>query len=128
MHSHARTLRATRSPTSTLQSVRFVVRLRSRHQNTAPPLPSPPLRRRLRWCSLPPSSWLYNYRYLGPAALMQARRWIADTRDEATEERKDQLRDPFSMYRCHTIMNCTKTCPKGLNPGKAIAELKQNML
>ena len=59
---------------------------------------------------------------------MQARRWIADTRDEATEERKDQLRDPFSMYRCHTIMNCTKTCPKGLNPGKAIAELKQNML
>jgi succinate dehydrogenase (ubiquinone) iron-sulfur subunit len=58
---------------------------------------------------------------------MQARRWMADSRDEDTEARKDRLRDPFSMYRCHTIMNCTKTCPKGLNPGKAIAEIKKDM-
>jgi len=74
-----------------------------------------------------PSYWWNSDQYLGPAALMQARRWIADSRDDATDERKEQLRDPFSMYRCHTIMNCTKTCPKGLNPGKAIAELKAGM-
>merc|ERR1711998_280888 len=71
-----------------------------------------------------PSYWWNSDKYLGPAALMQARRWIADSRDEDTEARKDRLRDPFSMYRCHTIMNCTKTCPKGLNPGKAIADIK----
>mmetsp|Transcript_95389 Transcript_95389/g.132520 ORF Transcript_95389/g.132520 Transcript_95389/m.132520 type:complete len:257 (-) Transcript_95389:113-883(-) len=74
-----------------------------------------------------PSYWWNSDKYLGPAALMQARRWMADSRDEFTEERKEQLRDPFSMYRCHTIMNCTKTCPKGLNPGLAIAEIKKSM-
>ena len=74
-----------------------------------------------------PSYWWNSDKYLGPAALMQARRWIADSRDEFTEERKNKLRDPFSMYRCHTIMNCTKSCPKHLNPGKAIAEIKVSM-
>ncbi len=57
--------------------------------------------------------------------LLQAQRWIADSRDEATEERLDALEDPFKLYRCHTIMNCTSTCPKGLNPAKAIASIKQ---
>ena len=56
---------------------------------------------------------------------MQAYRWMIDSRDEKTSERLDKLRDPFSVYRCHTIMNCTKTCPKGLNPGRAIAEIKK---
>ncbi|HKT19832.1 MAG TPA: succinate dehydrogenase iron-sulfur subunit [Stellaceae bacterium] len=74
-------------------------------------------------------SWWWNgdkyYRYLGPAVLLQAYRWIADSRDEATEERLDDLHDPFRLYRCHTIMNCTRTCPKGLNPGKAIGLIKQ---
>lgn len=56
---------------------------------------------------------------------MQAYRWIIDSRDESTAERLDKLKDPFSVYRCHTIMNCTKTCPKGLNPGRAIAEIKK---
>ena len=64
-------------------------------------------------------------RYLGPAALLQAYRWIADSRDEATGERLDDLEDPFRLYRCHTIMNCAKACPKGLNPAKAIAEIKR---
>merc|ERR1711978_530061 len=68
-----------------------------------------------------PSYWWNGDRYLGPAVLMQAYRWIIDSRDEQAA-RLDKLRDPFSVYRCHTIMNCTKTCPKGLNPGKAIAE------
>jgi len=72
-----------------------------------------------------PSYWWNADKYLGPAVLMQAYRWIIDSRDEKTAERLDKLRDPFSVYRCHTIMNCTKTCPKGLNPGKAIAELKR---
>ncbi|MGZ5398204.1 MAG: succinate dehydrogenase iron-sulfur subunit, partial [Mycobacterium sp.] len=63
-------------------------------------------------------------RYLGPAVLLQAYRWIADSRDEATGERLDQLNDPYRVFRCHTIMNCTNTCPKHLNPGKAIAEVK----
>ena len=56
---------------------------------------------------------------------MQAYRWIIDSRDGHQAERLDKLRDPFSVYRCHTIMNCTKTCPKGLNPGRAIAEIKK---
>lgn len=56
---------------------------------------------------------------------MQAYRWIIDSRDESTQARLDKLRDPFSVYRCHTIMNCSRTCPKGLNPGKAIAEIKK---
>lgn len=71
-----------------------------------------------------PSYWWNPDRYLGPATLLQAYRWIADSRDEATGERLDDLQDPFKLYRCHTIMNCTRTCPKGLNPGKAIAAIK----
>jgi len=72
-----------------------------------------------------PSYWWNSDRYLGPAVLMQAYRWMIDSRDQSTKDRLDQLRDPFSVYRCHTIMNCTKTCPKGLNPGRAIAEIKK---
>jgi succinate dehydrogenase / fumarate reductase, iron-sulfur subunit len=75
-----------------------------------------------------PSYWWNGDRYLGPAILLQAYRWIADSRDEATGERLDELEDPFRLYRCHTIMNCTKTCPKGLNPAKAIGEIKKLML
>ncbi len=72
-----------------------------------------------------PSYWWNSDRYLGPAILLQAFRWIADSRDEAVGERLDELEDPFRLYRCHTIMNCTNTCPKHLNPGKAIAEIKK---
>jgi succinate dehydrogenase / fumarate reductase iron-sulfur subunit len=72
-----------------------------------------------------PSYWWNSDRYLGPAILLQAYRWIVDSRDEASGERLDQLEDPFRLYRCHTIMNCTKTCPKSLNPAKAIAEIKK---
>ncbi|MGH6719648.1 MAG: succinate dehydrogenase iron-sulfur subunit [Alphaproteobacteria bacterium] len=72
-----------------------------------------------------PSYWWNSERYLGPAILLQAYRWLVDSRDEATGERLDGLEDPFRLYRCHTIMNCTKTCPKGLNPAKAIAETKK---
>src|ERR1700726_4342274 len=72
-----------------------------------------------------PSYWWNSERYLGPAALLQAWRWLADSRDEARGERLDKLEDPFRLYRCHTILNCTRTCPKGLNPGKAIAEVKK---
>ncbi len=75
-----------------------------------------------------PSYWWNSERYLGPALLLQAYRWIADSRDEAAGERLDELQDPFRLYRCHTIMNCTKTCPKDLTPGKAIAELKKLMV
>jgi succinate dehydrogenase / fumarate reductase iron-sulfur subunit len=75
-----------------------------------------------------PSYWWSGDRYLGPAILLQAYRWIADSRDEAKGERLDQLEDPFRLYRCHTIMNCTKTCPKSLNPAKAIAEIKKLMV
>ena len=57
--------------------------------------------------------------------LLQAYRWIADSRDEATGDRLDALEDPYKLYRCHTIMNCTQTCPKGLNPAQAIGEIKQ---
>jgi len=72
-----------------------------------------------------PSYWWNGDRYLGPAVLLQAYRWIADSRDEHTGERLDALEDPFKLYRCHTIMNCTDTCPKGLNPAKAIGAIKQ---
>lgn len=72
-----------------------------------------------------PSYWWNGDRYLGPAVLLQAYRYIVDSRDEATGERLDMLEDPFKLYRCHTIMNCAKTCPKGLNPAKAIAETKK---
>ena len=75
-----------------------------------------------------PSYWWNGDRYLGPAVLLQAYRWISDSRDEATGERLDQLEDPFRLYRCHTIMNCAQTCPKGLNPAKAIAEIKKLMV
>ena len=74
-----------------------------------------------------PSYWWNGDKYLGPAVLMQAYRWMIDSRDDFTEERLAKLQDPFSVYRCHTIMNCTQTCPKGLNPGKAIAEIKKMM-
>ena len=75
-----------------------------------------------------PSYWWNGDRYLGPAILLQAYRWLVDSRDEDTGERLDALDDPFRLYRCHTIMNCTSTCPKGLNPGKAIAETKKMLL
>jgi len=72
-----------------------------------------------------PSYWWNPKKFLGPAVLMQAWRWLTDTRDEGAGERLDQLEDPFKIYRCHTIMNCTNTCPKGLNPAKSIAEIKK---
>lgn len=72
-----------------------------------------------------PSHWWNGNRFLGPAVLLQAWRWLTDSRDEAKGERLDALEDPFRLYRCHTILNCTRTCPKGLNPGKAIAEIKK---
>jgi len=75
-----------------------------------------------------PSYWWNGERYLGPAVLLQAYRWLIDSRDEATGNRLDNLEDPFRLYRCHTIMNCTQTCPKGLNPAKAIAEIKAMMV
>ncbi len=75
-----------------------------------------------------PSHWWNADRFLGPAVLLQAWRWLMDSRDEATGERLDDLEDPFRLYRCHTILNCTRTCPKGLNPGKAIAGIKKLLL
>ena len=75
-----------------------------------------------------PSYWWNSDRFLGPAALLAAYRWIVDTRDEATGERLDELEDPFKLYRCHTIMNCATACPKDLNPSRAIAEIKKLMV
>ncbi|MDR9433565.1 MAG: succinate dehydrogenase iron-sulfur subunit [Spiribacter sp.] len=75
-----------------------------------------------------PSYWWNPDRYLGPAVLLQAYRWIADSRDEDTGARLDDLDDAFKLYRCHTIMNCASACPKGLNPAKAIAEIKRLMV
>ncbi len=75
-----------------------------------------------------PSYWWNGERYLGPAILLQAYRWLIDSRDEATGERLDDLEDPFRLYRCHTIMNCATVCPKGLNPAKAIGEIKKMMV
>ena len=72
-----------------------------------------------------PSYWWNSDKFLGPAILLQAYRWLADSRDEMTGERLDDLEDPFRLYRCHTIMNCANVCPKGLNPAKAIAEIKK---
>jgi succinate dehydrogenase / fumarate reductase iron-sulfur subunit len=72
-----------------------------------------------------PSYWWNSDRFLGPAALLAAYRWIIDSRDDATGERLDALEDPFRLYRCHTIMNCTEACPKDLNPARAIAEIKR---
>ncbi len=75
-----------------------------------------------------PSYWWNSERFLGPAALLAAYRWIIDSRDEATGARLDALEDPFRLYRCHTIMNCTDVCPKDLNPAKAIAEIKKMLV
>ncbi|OWQ97897.1 succinate dehydrogenase iron-sulfur subunit [Sphingopyxis witflariensis] len=72
-----------------------------------------------------PSYWWNSDKFLGPAILLQAYRWLADSRDEMTGERLDELEDPFRLYRCHTIMNCANACPKGLNPARAIAEVKK---
>jgi succinate dehydrogenase / fumarate reductase iron-sulfur subunit len=75
-----------------------------------------------------PSYWWNSDKYLGPAILLQAYRWIIDSRDTSTEKRLSFLQDPFKLYRCHTIMNCSKTCPKNLNPGLSIAKIKRQML
>ena len=75
-----------------------------------------------------PSYWWNSDKFLGPAILLQAYRWLADSRDEMTGERLDQLEDPYRLYRCHTIMNCANVCPKGLNPAKAIAETKKMLV
>jgi succinate dehydrogenase / fumarate reductase iron-sulfur subunit len=75
-----------------------------------------------------PSYWWNSDKYLGPAVLLQAYRWLADSRDEARGDRLDDLEDPFRVYRCHTIMNCAKACPKGLSPAKAISEIKKMMV
>jgi len=75
-----------------------------------------------------PSYWWNADKYLGPAVLMQAYRWIEDSRDQMTSKRLNDLDDAFKLYRCHTIMNCTKVCPKHLNPGKAIAQIKKRMM
>ena len=75
-----------------------------------------------------PSYWWNSDKFLGPAILLQAYRWLADSRDEFAGERLDELEDPFRLYRCHTIMNCANACPKGLNPAKAIAETKKLLL
>jgi len=75
-----------------------------------------------------PSYWWNSDKYLGPAVLLQAYRWLADSRDDNDKERLDQLDDAFKLYRCHTIMNCTDTCPKGLNPAQAIGEIKKMLV
>ena len=85
------------------------------------------------WTASCPSYWWNGDKdgteeFLGPAVLLQSYRWISDSRDEAMDERLDDLEDPFKLYRCHTIMNCVATCPKGLNPAKAIAEIKKLMV
>ena len=72
-----------------------------------------------------PSFWWNPEKFLGPAALLQAWRFLADSRDQATGERLDGLEDPYRLFRCHTIMNCTDVCPKELNPAKAIGHIKQ---
>jgi succinate dehydrogenase / fumarate reductase, iron-sulfur subunit len=74
-----------------------------------------------------PSYWWNPDKYLGPAILLQSYRWLADSRDQHTGERLDRLEDPFRLYRCHTIMNCTRTCPKNLNPARAISKTKEMM-
>jgi succinate dehydrogenase / fumarate reductase iron-sulfur subunit len=75
-----------------------------------------------------PSYWWNPDKFLGPAALLQSARFILDSRDQATSERLEQLDDAYKLYRCHTIMNCVQVCPKGLNPTKAIGEIKKQML
>jgi succinate dehydrogenase / fumarate reductase iron-sulfur subunit len=75
-----------------------------------------------------PSFWWNPDRFLGPAALLQAYRFLNDSRDQATGERLDNLDDPYRLFRCHTIMNCTDVCPKGLNPSQAIGHIRQQLL
>ena len=75
-----------------------------------------------------PSYWWNPEKFMGPAVLLNAWRWLTDTRDDAAGERLDQLEDPFKLYRCHTIMNCTNACPKDLNPAKSISEIKKMMV
>ena len=75
-----------------------------------------------------PSFWWNPDKFLGPAALLQSYRFLADSRDQITEERLDNLEDAYKLYRCHTIMNCAQVCPKGLNPTRAISLTKQMML
>ena len=75
-----------------------------------------------------PSFWWNPEKFVGPAGLLQARRFLADSRDTATEHRLDKLQDPFSVFRCRSIMNCANVCPKGLNPTKAIGEIRKQML
>ncbi|MCA0403364.1 MAG: succinate dehydrogenase iron-sulfur subunit [Proteobacteria bacterium] len=75
-----------------------------------------------------PSFWWNPEKFVGPAGLLQARRFLADSRDTATVHRLDKLQDPFSVFRCRSIMNCANVCPKGLNPTKAIAEIRKQML
>lgn len=75
-----------------------------------------------------PSYWWNPDKFVGPAGLLQARRFLADSRDTATDHRLDKLQDPFSVFRCRTIMNCANVCPKGLNPTQAIGEIRKQML
>jgi succinate dehydrogenase / fumarate reductase iron-sulfur subunit len=75
-----------------------------------------------------PSFWWNPDKFLGPAALLQANRFLQDSRDQAVDERLDALEDPYKLFRCHTIMNCVDVCPKGLNPTEAIGHIKQMML
>ncbi len=75
-----------------------------------------------------PSSWWNPEKFVGPAGLLQARRFLADSRDTATESRLENLQDPFSVFRCRSIMNCASVCPKGLNPTEAIGEIRKQML
>lgn len=75
-----------------------------------------------------PSFWWNPEKFVGPAGLLQARRFLADSRDTATEHRLSQLQDPFSVFRCRTIMNCANVCPKGLNPTEAIGEIRKQMV
>ncbi|MFA7387898.1 MAG: succinate dehydrogenase iron-sulfur subunit [Thiohalobacteraceae bacterium] len=75
-----------------------------------------------------PSFWWNPDKFLGPAALLQSWRFLADSRDQATDLRLDELEGPFKLFRCHTIMNCVEVCPKGLNPTRAIGQIKALML
>jgi len=75
-----------------------------------------------------PSFWWNPDKFLGPAALLQSYRFIADSRDQATNERLDDLEDPYKLFRCHSIMNCVDVCPKGLNPTRAIGKIKDIMI
>ncbi len=75
-----------------------------------------------------PSFWWNPDKFLGPAALLQSYRFLADSRDQATDERLDDMEDAYKLYRCHTIMNCVQVCPKGLNPTNAIGKIKHMML